>query len=316
MPNTAASAPHPARVPVASGLKAALSRLLRLPPVNAVLRVALRPFAGALPVEQLMRLPFVGTVRAKLPSGAEMKLASDGRDAIAAAVFWRGLGAWEPETFRVIDRLLPGADTVLDVGANSGLFARYAALENPRCRVLAFEPTPRSAAGLARNIRANGLANVTAREAAVCDHDGTAAFFVPPGESLPLGASMLESFRQPGACLEVAAVRLDTAVREAGVARVDLIKVDTEGTEPDVLAGARELLERDEPWIVCEVLHGLTEAGLHAELDRLGYRYFAITARGLVEHPRIVGDPSYRDRNWLFATSRRLDSVPGLRPGA
>ena len=64
---------------------------------------------------------------------------------------------------------------------------------------------------------------------------------------------------------------------------------------------------------MCEVLHGLTEAGLHAELDRLGYRYFAITARGLVEHPRIVGDPSYRDRNWLFATSRRLDSVPGLR---
>ncbi len=281
------------------------------------MRIALRPFASAIPVEQLMRLPVVGTVRVTLPSGAELKLSSEGRDDIASALYWRGMEAWEPETFRIFDSLLPTANVVLDVGANSGLFALYAALERPACRVFAFEPTPSSSASMARNIEASGVRNVTRCEAAVCDRDGTIGLFVPPGESLPLGASTLATFREPGVRIEVAAVRLDTFARQHGLERIDLIKVDTEGTEPSVLAGARALLKRDQPWIVCEVLHGLTEPGLHAELDRLGYRYFLITGHGLEEHPRIVGDPTYRDRNWLFATARRLDSAPGLslQPG-
>ena len=146
------SASRPAPASARNTLKSSLSRLLRHPPLNAAMRVVLRPFAGAVPLEQLMRLPIVGTVRAKLPSGSELKLDSDGRDAIASAIYWRGLEAWEPETFRILDRILPTADVVFDVGANSGLFALYAALERPQCRVLAFEPTPSSSASLARNI--------------------------------------------------------------------------------------------------------------------------------------------------------------------
>lgn len=277
------------------------------------MRLALRPLAALVPVEQLMRLPVVATVRVRLPSGAVLRMCSDGRDGIASALYWRGLAGWEPETLRVLDALLPTAEVVLDVGANSGLFALYAALEQPKSRVFAFEPTPASSASLAGNIAANAARNVTRCEAAVCNHDGSVELFVPPGDSLPLGASTLPAFRELGARFEVAAVRLDTFAREHQLSRVDLIKLDTEGTEPTVLAGARGLLERDQPWIVCEVLHGLTEAGLHAELDRLGYRYFLITPGGLREQARIVGDPTYRDRNWLFATARRLESAPGLR---
>jgi len=302
-PAVATSAPPPS---ASERLKAVLLAALRVPAVNAIVRVALRPLAGALPPEQLMRVPVVATVRVRLPSGAELRLGSDGRDAIASAYYWRGLQAWEPDTFRVIDRLLPHANVVFDVGANSGPFSLYAALERPRATVFAFEPVPRSAAALARNIALNGTRNVTACEAAVCDRDGTIELFVPPGESLPLGASTLPAFRRPGERLAVSALRLDTFVREHGIGTVDLLKLDAEGAEPAVLAGARELLARDQPWIVCEVLHGLTEAGLHAELDRHGYRYFLITPRGLAEKPRIVGDPAYRDRNWLFAAPRRV----------
>jgi hypothetical protein len=91
---------------------------------------------------------------------------------------------------------------------------------------------------------------------------------------------------------------------------VDLVKIDTEGTEPEVLASGREMLVRDRPWIICEVLHGLTEDRLHAVLDPLGYRAFHITRRGLVPRQRIVGDPRYVERNYLFATDERLAQLP------
>ncbi len=287
-------------------LKHALAALLRLPLVNLAARAALRPFAGLLPIERLARVPVVGDVRVALPGGRTLVLASDGRDLIASALAFRGLAGWEPETLPVFQRLLPGARTFLDVGASTGLFSLLAALDDPARRVWAFEPSPRTAQALRHNLARNGAGNVTVLELALAADDGAAKLWIPPGESLPLGASTLPAFRAGGEAVPVRARRLDALAAELAWPAIDLVKLDTEGTEPAVLEGARDLLARDEPWIVCEVLHGLTEERLHAVLDPIGYRYFALTARGPVEHSRIAGDPSYRDRNWLFATPGRI----------
>lgn len=300
----------PPRSSFSRAVKHGVAGILRQPVVNRALRSGLRPLARWLPGERLMRVPVVGTVRTRLPSGAVMQMRSDGRDHVAAALYWRGLEGWEPETFTLFARLLESVETFYDVGASSGVFSLFAALERRSRRVFAFEPSPAMAAACAANLALNQVANVTRIEAAVCEHDGTVDLFVPPGESLPFGASTLASFREQGTRVTVPALRLDTFTRQQAIARVDLVKLDTEGTEPVVLAGARAMLERDEPWILCEVLHGLTETGLHQELDRLGYRYFAVTSRGPERRERIVGDPAYRDRNWLFATRRRLEAHP------
>jgi FkbM family methyltransferase len=290
-----------------------LARALRSPAVNAALRVGLRPLAPLVPAQQIARVPVVGTVRVRLPGGADLRLDSDGRDVVAAALYWRGLRGFEPETVELFLSLLAGARTVLDVGANVGLFALLAGLDDQRRSVFAFEPVPETFERLRRNIHLNGLLRVEPVAAAVGARDGVVELHVPPGEALPLGASTLEGFREPGRRLAVSAITLDRFAAERGLAHVDLLKVDTEGTEPEVLTGARALLERDRPWIVCEVLHGLTEDGLHAVLGPLGYRYFAIGSRGPVERSRIAGDPSYRDRNWLFAPRERA-LVPRTGP--
>jgi len=291
------SAPAPRR---------ALAGLLKLPAVNTLVRALVRPVAPLLPLPFLSRVPFVGIARMELASGVTLALESDGRDLIASAIDWRGAAGWEPETFAVLERILPTVGACFDIGASTGVFSLAVALADRARRVWAFEPAPGMLERLRRNLALNHADNVTVVEGAVGEHEGRVELFIPPGHSLPFGASTLASFRPPGERLDVAAVRLDAFVAAQGVARVDLLKLDTEGTEPRVLAGARALLKRDEPWIVCEVLHGMTEPGLHAELDPLGYRYFAITRDGLERRDRIVGDPTYRDRNWLFATPRRL----------
>ena len=142
--------------------------------------------------------------------------------------------------------------------------------------------------------------------------EGTIDLYVPPGASLPFGASIRGDFRPGSERVSVPAMRLDSFIERERIAGVDLLKLDTEGAEPEVLAGARRLIERDKPWIICEVLRGLTEAALHAELDRFSYRYFAITKRGLEPRPSIEGDPTYEEPNWLFVPESRLEELPRL----
>ena len=63
--------------------------------------------------------------------------------------------------------------TVFDVGANVGPYALVAARRvGDRGSVHAFEPTPKSAAGLRRNVGLNGLTNVVVNEVAVSDTAG------------------------------------------------------------------------------------------------------------------------------------------------
>jgi hypothetical protein len=124
--------------------------------------------------------------------------------------------------------------------------------------------------------------------------------------SLPSGARL----RPGGVRRSVRAVRVDTLVQPERIRRVDRLKPDADGAEPAFLAGARALPERDAPWMICEVLHGVTEAGLHAELDPLGHCSFALTSGGLEPGLRIVDDPTYRAPDWLFAMARRLGACP------
>ena len=80
--------------------------------------------------------------------------------------------------------LAPGM-TVFDVGANVGPYALVAARRvGDRGSVHAFEPTPKSAAGLRRNVGLNGLTNVVVNEVAVSDTAGEVNLYLDE-ESAP-----------------------------------------------------------------------------------------------------------------------------------
>ena len=63
-------------------------------------------------------------------------------------------------------------------------------------------------------------------------------------------------------------LRLDTFVERCGVGRLDVLKVDVEGGELGVLAGARESLKRFSPLLFVEVHYGLDVLGA---VEDLGY---------------------------------------------
>lgn len=152
---------------------------------------------------------------------------------------------FEPlETEFCMKATMPGA-TVVDVGANIGyytlLFARHA---GPSGRVFAFEPDEANFALLGGNVAMNGYGNVTALQSAVSD---------APGElTLYRNAANRMDHRtyDPGEGWEhapVPAVRLDDYF--APGTRIDVVKMDIQGSEPRALAGMTRLLS-DNPAVV------------------------------------------------------------------
>src|SRR5688572_13721373 len=141
--------------------------------------------------------------------------------------------------------LKPG-DVFVDVAANGGLFALVAARRVGHTgRVFAFEPAARELELLAHNVRVNDAGNVTIIRKAVGDRSGTARL----GISADGAMSSLAKTDHPGQHIvdwqTVEMVTLDEFCLDQGVERVDFLKVDVEGAERLVFAGARRTLQQN-----------------------------------------------------------------------
>lgn len=122
---------------------------------------------------------------------------------------------------------LATATTVVDIGANIGAAVAFFKSRRPHAIVHAYEPDPHTFRKLARNVAA--LPGVVLHQAAIGPVDGRVMLFSSPNSwdsSLVVRA---------GRGIEVRCKRLETARREAGIQRIDLLKIDAEGAEFDVL---------------------------------------------------------------------------------
>jgi FkbM family methyltransferase len=162
-------------------------------------------------------------------------------------------------------RPLPGW-TVLDVGANVGLFAaRAAKLAGPEGRVLAVEPHPGNFALLSENGARNGLSRLLPVRAAMDEKPGHARLFL---HERAINHSLV---RESERWLDVEVKTIDGLAKERGLERLDLIKIDTEGNVPQILRGGRETIARLRPRIVFEQDSPEESAGADELLAGLGY---------------------------------------------
>ncbi|MBX6313071.1 MAG: FkbM family methyltransferase [Isosphaeraceae bacterium] len=214
---------------------------------------------------------------ARLPNGC--RIPCDLRDEVQRQIWF--LGAYEPVDSSLFVKLLRPGLTVIDAGANAGQYSLLAATAiGPEGVVHAFEPIPATFERLARAVTDNGLANVRLNQAALW-HEATTLQLGLPADHLANSGAFTVGAGGP-ATIEAPAVRLDDYVREQGLSRVDLIKMDIEGAEPYALAGARETLGRWRPLLLLEINPGtLADLGrspeaIWSELAPFGYRAWKI----------------------------------------
>lgn len=187
------------------------------------------------------------------------------------------LGAHSPTVLRNLARVVAAGDWVIDVGANVGLVtSRLCQLVGRSGAVWAVEPLPRNVERLEALRSRNGLDQLTVLPLALSSEPGTARLRIPIRGGGAFG-SFVATWETAGE-VEVATARLDDLVAERRPPQpLKLVKIDAEGFEPQVVAGATETLSTLRPFVLCEfndiLLHqaGTSSAELLASFAALGY---------------------------------------------
>ncbi len=190
----------------------------------------------------------------------------------------------EPNEFAFLDRVLQPGMILLDIGGNEGLFSMFAARKvGTSGAVHAFEPSSREQQAFKANMTLNNLSQVHLHEVALGDTPGTIELNIAGFEHMghnTVGSKFYYDSVKADHVEEVQVMRLDDVVREQGIKRVDMIKIDVEGAEVMALRGGRETIERFHPLILSEYQNGsLQLAGSSIQeyvqlLEELGYELY------------------------------------------
>ena len=220
-------------------------------------------------------------------------------------------GTYEPNTLHVLRGLLHPGDVFIDAGANAGLITMAASkwIGATGC-ICAFEPSAREFARLSDTVSRNHLSQVTMVPAAL--GAGRAVATLRVADAVHGGLNTLGSdFGYAG--IDVAEIEsvdvmpLDEFVAERQLSRIAVIKVDVEGFEEEVIAGAANTLERHRPTLVIEVLSRALEAA-GSSIERLERRLFDA---GYLFHAISDGDASLRPIETLAGSNgENIVAVP------
>jgi FkbM family methyltransferase len=172
----------------------------------------------------------------------------------------RALLRWKPRSvaaFRLTGELAAEGKsfaTIIDVGANVGQFSRAALETWPTAQVIAFEALPSAASELRSNLGKNR--NLEVHEVAAGASDGTMEFhphsYTPSSSllSVPQETQTRYEWAREEAAIRVPLRRLDSVLGNRSLRRPVLLKLDVQGFELEVLAGAEKLLAQADALLV------------------------------------------------------------------
>jgi FkbM family methyltransferase len=246
--------------------------------------------------------------------GKVLRIARDAGVAIASILFWKGVNGFEPETCATLRFLFERAETFIDVGANYGFYSILAAVSNPKLHVISFEPVPEIYKGLRRNVHENQLEErVVCENLALANDTGDAQLYLPRSESKDIestGTLALDSWqsRKGSPRVSIRKIRFDDYEKQHPL-QLDVVKIDVEDFEADVLAGMRESIVRDKPFIVCEVLPRKHRNQRTVDIvETLGYQPYWITPSGYIRVSKF--DFDRKDcNNFLFPPVSTQETV-------
>lgn len=171
--------------------------------------------------------------------------------------FHYGFKYHEEGDISLFTQLAVFCNTVIDVGANTGVYSILTSLKNGKANIIAFEPHTSNFERLKKNLSINNCKNVKCEMIALGEANGEIAFTVPDDNRITDVASVVGDFSKN----EIKTIKwkqvitkintLDFYRRENSL-KIDLIKCDVESYETSFFKGLEETIREDRPVILFE----------------------------------------------------------------
>ena len=152
----------------------------------------------------------------------------------------------------------------IDIGANIGRYT--VGLAENFDKVYAFEPVRETFMTLEKNIRLNGLGNVTAMQIGLWNYFNEKEIRI----GLHSGLSSIVLLLQHSHTQKIIVDTVDKIVESLDIHDVSLVKIDAEGAEAEIIDGMERLLLRDSPRVIVEV-KSMNLKKVLKMLGRVGY---------------------------------------------
>lgn len=227
-------------------------------------------------------------------------------------------GCWfEDETVLVAEFLKPGM-RFIDVGANVGVYTFLAARRvGLKGRVIAVEPTSCCVRSLNMTVEVNQLQQLVTILPACAGEECSEVHLIREDASV-LNRVVDDTLGlPPGKAVPVECISLDSLMTDllAPISQETLLKVSVEGTELQVLQGARELIESQRPHILIECRRrrgeALKDPLVIDFLSDFNYQFFSYF-RGLNELRRV--NPKRNSLSGFKLLAVHQDKIDALRP--
>ncbi|QUD89301.1 FkbM family methyltransferase [Phenylobacterium montanum] len=222
-------------------------------------------------------------------------------------LMWRHYRVTGEYELRELPRYVRRNAVSVDVGGNIGVYTFH--LGRLSRKVITFEPNP----DYVSQIKALGVRNGEIEQVALSEQAGEAELRIPAleGGEAPGMASLSEMAVPDGACLRTIHVRM-ARLDDYSLSPVGFIKIDVEGFEESVLAGAMETIRRERPNLLIEIEERHNPGGLErirqrlADLNYKGYFFLDGSQRPIAEFdlarhqdPANLQDAAFHNRRAL-----------------
>ena len=156
---------------------------------------------------------------------------------------------FESETLKRFSELVKNGDTVLDIGANVGVFSLLGSkLVGETGKIYAFEPSQNTFNALTENLSLNNIKNVFPQRLALSNTEGV--IHLGAVENDALNFIDVKNKNTAGEAVEM--TTLDKWLKINNLNKIDFIKIDIEGAELLCFKGAIEMLKNAPPTILME----------------------------------------------------------------
>ncbi len=251
------------------------------------------------------------TYTKKLPDKFYMQL--NPTEHIQQQLFWYGY--YEKSLGDVLKNIIKPGDVFLDIGANIGYFSLLIANNVPTAKVISFEPVREIFESLKGNIAINNIKNVTAFNAAIGELKEEKELFISGLDNLGMS-----SFQQPenfsGKKETVQVLTIDEWFERAGLAKIDVVKLDVEGSELPALKGMKEILQNFKPIVIVEInpetlsMFGLAPDDIYNYLSKFNFDSFLIAETGKLK--KLEAGNINEPVNVLFVHHQKIELLSSL----